>query len=247
MQQQSMAQATMSHQMMGYDRSSTMFSPDGRLLQVEYAKKAVRNGTTSLGIICKDGVLLLADKRILDKLMIGDSIEKVFQVDDHIGACATGYLMDGRVLIEKAQLVAQQNTVTYDSSIDVLSLVKDIANMKQAFTQYGGARPFGVSILFAGVDDNGPQLYQTDVTGIYFQYKATAIGEAEDQLKEVLDKEYNDNLTIEQAIKLGLNAMKQVFGKDFDVERIDGAFIKTSERKFTRVSRDVFRKISKSK
>lgn len=245
MQQQSTQQSTMSHQMMGYDRSSTMFSPDGRLLQVEYAKKAVRQGTSSMGIVCKDGVLLLADKRILEKLMIGDSIEKVFQVDDHIGASATGFLMDGRVLIEKAQLVAQQHTVTYDSHIDVISLVKEIANMKQAFTQYGGARPFGVSILFAGVDDNGPQLYLTDVTGIYFQYKATAIGEAEDQLREILEKEYDDNVTIEQGIKLGLNALKQVFGKDFDGERIDGAFIKTGERKFIRISRETFRKVLK--
>src|SRR3989344_2680829 len=107
-------QPTLNHQMMGYDRSSTMFSPDGRLLQVEYARKAVKQGSTSLGIVCKDGVLLLVDKRILEKLMIGQSIEKVFQIDDHIGASATGYLMDGRVLIERAQLIAQQYKVTYD-------------------------------------------------------------------------------------------------------------------------------------
>ncbi len=245
MQQQTASQATMSHQMMGYDRSSTMFSPDGRLLQVEYAKKAVRQGTTSLGMVCKDGVLLLADKRILEKLMIGTSIEKVFQVDDHIGASATGFLMDGRVLIERAQLMAQQHRVTYDSNIDVISLVKEIANMKQAFTQYGGARPFGVSILFVGVDDEGPQLYLTDVTGIYFQYKATAIGEAEEQLRPIMEKEYDDNITIEQGIKMGVNALKQVFGKEFDVERLDGAFIKTSDRKFVRISKDVFRKVLK--
>ena len=113
-------QPTLNHQMMGYDRSSTMFSPDGRLLQVEYAKKAVRQGTTSLGIVCKDGVLLLADKRILEKLMVGESIEKVFKVDDHIGASVTGLLMDGRILVERAQLIAQQHGVTYDSPIDLL-------------------------------------------------------------------------------------------------------------------------------
>lgn len=244
---QAATQATMSHQMMGYDRSSTMFSPDGRLLQVEYARKSVRQGTTSLGIVCKDGVLLLADKRILDKLIIGTSIEKVFQVDDHIGASATGFLMDGRVLIERAQLISQQHRVTYDSSMDVVSLVKEIADMKQAFTQYGGARPFGVSILFAGVDDEGAQLYLTDVTGIFFQYKATAIGEADEQLKEILEKEYDDNITIDQGVRIGVNALKQVFGKEFDVERLDGAFIKTSDRKFTRISKDVFRKHLKVK
>ena len=103
-----MQPGTMNHQMMGYDRSSTMFSPDGRLLQVEYAKKAVKQGTTSLGIVSKDGVVLLVDKRVLEKLLVGKSIDKVSLVDNHIGAAGTGFLMDARVLIERAQLLAQQ-------------------------------------------------------------------------------------------------------------------------------------------
>ena len=237
--------STLNHQMMGYDRSSTMFSPDGRLLQVEYAKKAVRQGTTSMGIVCKDGVLLLADKRILEKLIIVHSIEKVFQVDDHIGASATGFLMDGRVLIERAQLMAQQYKVTYDNPMDMISLVKDIANLKQAYTQFGGARPFGVNILFAGVDDDGPQLYLTDVTGIYFQYRATAIGEMETQLKEILEKEYDEKLDVEEGLKLAVSAFKRVFGKDFDSDRLDGAFIKTNDRTFRRIDRETIRKLCK--
>ncbi len=238
-------QPTLNHQMMGYDRSSTMFSPDGRLLQVEYAKKAVRQGTTSLGMVCKDGVLLLADKRILEKLMMGQSIEKVFQVDDHVGASATGFLMDGRILIERAQIIAQQYKITYDNEIDVLSLVKDIANLKQAYTQFGGARPFGVNILFAGVDDAGPQLFVTDVTGIYFQYKATAIGEAETQLKEILEAEYDDNINLEQGLKLAIGAFKKVFGKEFDSDRLDGAYVKTSDKLFRRLDKDTLKKLSK--
>ena len=238
-------QPTLNHQMMGYDRSSTMFSPDGRLLQVEYAKKAVRQGTTSLGIVCKDGVLLLADKRIIEKLMMGESIEKLSQVDDHIGASSKGFLMDGRVLIERAQMIAQQYRVTYDSPIDMISLVKDIANLKQAYSQFGGARPFGVSILFAGVDDEGPQLYLTDVTGIYFQYKATAVGEAETQLKEILEKEYDENMTIEQGLKLAISAFKKVFEKDFDSDRLDGAVIKTLDRKYQRLDKEAIRKLVK--
>ena len=238
-------QPTLNHQMMGYDRSSTMFSPDGRLLQVEYAKKAVRQGTTSLGIVCKDGVLLLADKRVLEKLMIGKSIEKVFQVDDHLGASATGFLMDGRVLIERAQLIAQQYRVTYDTPMDTLSLVKDVANLKQAYTQFGGARPFGVNILFAGVDDEGPQLFITDVTGIYFQYKATAVGEMETQLKEVLEKEYDENMNLEQGLKLAVSAFKKVFDKDFDSDRLDGAYIKVSDRTFRRIDKESLRKLGK--
>ena len=238
-------QPTMNHQMMGYDRSSTMFSPDGRLLQVEYAKKAVRQGTPSLGMVCKDGVFLLADRRVLEKLMIGQSIEKVFQVDDHLAASATGFLMDGRVLIEKAQMIAQQNKITYDYPIDTLTLVKEIANLKQAYTQFGGARPFGVNILFVGVDDSGPQLYLTDVTGIYFQYKATIVGEGETQLKEIIDKEYEDDMNLEQGIKLAVSAFKRVFGKEFDVERLDGAYIKTSDRLFRKMDREFLKKLVK--
>lgn len=238
-------QPTSNHQIMGYDRSSTMFSPDGRLLQVEYAKKAVRQGTPSLGMVCKDGVFLLADRRVLEKLMIGQSIEKVFQVDDHIAASATGFLMDGRILIERAQVIAQQNKVTYDSPIDTLSLVKDIANLKQAYTQFGGARPFGVNILFAGVDDAGPQLYLTDVTGIYFQYKATTVGEGETQLKELLDNEYSEDLTIEHGIKLAVSVFKRVFGKDFDADKLDGAYIKTSDRQFRKIDKEYLKKLVK--
>ena len=183
-------QPAMSHQMMGYDRTSTMFSPDGRLLQVEYAKKTVRQGTTAMGLVCKDGVLLVADKRVIDKFIVAKSIEKVFQIDDHVGATATGLLMDGRVLIEKAQVAAQQHKVTYDEPIDVQSLVKEICNYKQLFTQMGGVRPFGVSLIFGGVDnDNGPKLFLTDPTGIFFEYKAVVIGEAENEIREILDKE----------------------------------------------------------
>ena len=218
-------QPTMNHQIIGYDRSSTMFSPDGRLLQVEYAKKAVRQGTISVGVVCKDGVLLIGDKRLLDKLVVSKSIEKVFKIDDHVVAVATGYLMDGRVLIERAQLMAQQHKITYDTEVDILSLVKEIANIKQAYTQYGGSRPFGVSIMFGGVDDEGPQLFVTDVTGMYFEYKATAVGENYQQVKEILDKEYQDNMTMEDGLKMSLNALKTVFSGDFDIDKLDCIYI----------------------
>lgn len=238
-------QPTTNHQLMGYDRSSTMFSPDGRLLQVEYAKKAVKQGTTSIGVVCRDGVVILADKRIIEKLIISKSIEKVFQVDDHIGAAATGFLMDGRVLIERSQIIAQQHRVTYGTPIDTLSLVRDIADIKQYFTQFGGGRPFGVSIIFAGVDDDGPKLYVTDVTGIYFEYKATAIGEAEIQIKEYLERNYKDSINIDEGIKLAANAVRKVLGKDFDVGRLDGAYIRTDEKLFKRIEKDHLRKLIK--
>jgi len=170
-------------------------------------------------------VLLIGDKRLLDKLVVSKSIEKVFKIDDHVVAVATGYLMDGRVLIERAQLMAQQHKITYDTEVDILSLVKEIANIKQAYTQYGGSRPFGVSIMFGGVDDEGPQLFVTDVTGMYFEYKATAVGENYQQVKEILDKEYQDNMTMEDGLKMSLNALKTVFSGDFDIDKLDCIYI----------------------
>ncbi len=231
----------MSHQMMGYDRASTMFSPDGRLLQVEYAKEAVKQGSTSIGMVCKDGVLLVADKRIVDKLIVSDAVDKIFQVDDHIGATATGFVMDGRVLIEKAQILVQQHRVTSGVPMDTGSLVKEICDIKQFYTQYAGARPFGVSILFAGIDEEDPVLYVTDPTGIYFEYKATAIGEAESEVKALLNKEYKESITIEEGLKIATSALKRVLGKDFDIRRIDGAYITKADKKFTRVNRKQLR------
>jgi|TARA_Y100000034_G_scaffold66985_1_gene80833 proteasome alpha subunit len=230
--------------MMGYDRASTMFSPDGRLLQVEYAKKTVKQGTPVLGLVCKDGVILVADKRVIDKLMVVNSVEKVFQVDEHIAAAASGIMSDARILIEKAQVIAQQHRVTYDEPMEPASLVKEVSNLKQAYTQYGGARPFGVSLLFAGVND-GPQLFLTDPTGIHWEYKATAIGEYEDELKEYLTKNYKENIGIDDGIKLALNALKSVLGKEFSLDRLDGCVIKSSSKTFHRLTKEYLRKIIK--
>ena len=226
-----------SHQAMGYDRSSIMFSPDGRLLQVEYTKETIRHGTSALGIICKDGVILVSDKRVNEKLIISESVEKISEIDDHIAATSTGLVMDARVLIERAQLIAQQHKMVYETPTNVLSLVKEICDIKQTHTQYGGARPFGVSLLIAGIDDN-PKLFVTDPAGIYFQYKATAIGESEMEIKTILEDEYKENMTFDQALKLALRAMKKVLGKKFDIKRIDGAFISSKTKKFEQISRD---------
>lgn len=236
-----MQQGDVSHQMMGYDRASTMFSPDGRLLQVEYAKKTVKQGTAALGIVCKDGVLLIADKRIIEKLVVKSTIEKVFQIDENIAAVAAGIVSDARILIEKAQVLAQQHRVTYDEIMDTYSLVKEICNIKQAYTQYGGARPFGVSLLVAGVNSR-PRLFLTDPTGIYWEYRATAIGESEDELKDILTKEYKENMSIDEGLKLAVMALKKVLGKEFNIDRLDGGVIRTSDKKFHKLTKDQIKK-----
>ncbi len=222
------------HQMMGYDRAITMFSPDGRLLQVEYAKKTVKQGSTAVGIRCKDGVLLVADKRIVDPLIVIDSIEKTFMVDNHIAVTAAGILSDARVLVERAQLTAQQHKITYDGAIDVLSIVKDICDLKQITTQSGGYRPFGVSLLIGGVDDTGVRLFETDPTGIFFEYKATAIGEGETVVDEILHAEYKENITIKDGLKLAVKALSKAID-DFDAERLDAAYIDAKTRTYNKI------------
>lgn len=236
-------QQPMPHQLMGYDRAITMFSPDGRLLQVEYAKKTVRQGSTAIGLVCSDGVLLVADKRVVDLLIVPESVEKIWQIDVHIGAAASGILSDARVLIDRAQLKAQQNRVTYDSEIDTLTIVKDICDLKQICTQSGGLRPFGVSVLVAGIDDHTPKLFETDPIGIYFQYRATAIGEGEVEVEEILHNEYKPELTIEDGLKLSLRALKKVLGENFNVQRIDAAYITVTEKKFKKVLKSKIEKI----
>lgn len=237
----------MPHQLMGYDRAITMFSPDGRLLQVEYAKKTVRQGSTAIGMVCSDGVIIVADKRIVDKLIIPESVEKIFQIDEHIMASASGILSDARVLIERAQLKAQQNRVTYDSSIDIVTIVKDVCNLKQVCTQSGGLRPFGVSLIFAGIDETGPKLFETDPTGIFFQFRATVMGEGETEIEDILEKEYNEKMTIEEGLKLCINALKIFLGKNFNVNRIDAAYINKKDKKFVEVDKQKLEKMSKNK
>jgi len=130
----------MQHQAMGYDRAATMFSPDGHLLQVEYAEKTVRLGSASIGLVCKDGIVIVADKRIRDKLIAPESASKIFEIDEHMIATAAGILSDARILIDHAQVLAQQNKVTYGTPVEPITIIRMIADRKQMFTQYGGAR-----------------------------------------------------------------------------------------------------------
>jgi proteasome alpha subunit len=226
----------MPHQVMGYDRAITMFSPDGRLLQVEYAKKTVRLGNTAIGIACKDGVLLVTDKRIVDKLVVASAIEKIFMIDDHVIATAAGILSDARVLVEKAQSKAQDNRVTFDSPIDTLTVVKDMCSIKQLCTQSGGLRPFGVSLLVAGIDEDGAKLFLTDPIGLYYQYRAAVIGEGESEIQEILHKEYKESISVKEGLSLAANAIKNFLGENFDPRRIDAAYIDAASQTMKKVS-----------
>ena len=211
----------MQHQAMGYDRTATMFSPEGHLLQVEYAEKTVRLGSASIAMVCSDGVFIIADKRTEDKLIVQKSANKIHEVDEHIISSVAGITADARVLIEKSQVLAQQHRITYDSPIEPELIIKEISNMKQQFTQYGGARPFGVSLMVAGINGKKPELYASDVTGNYFSYYANAIGENDDKIKEQLREKYKKDLTIKKGVKLALEILKDVQGKKFDIGRFE--------------------------
>lgn len=235
----------MQHQAMGYDRAATMFSPDGHLLQVEYAEKTVRLGSSSIGMVCKDGVVIIADRRIRDKLVAPESMNKVYEVDEHIVASAAGILSDARVLIEKAQVLAQQNRITYDSPVEPISVIKMIADQKQAFTQYGGARPFGVAFLIGGVHNGQAHLYTSDMTGHFLAYRANAIGENDEKIKEMLRKDFDDEMSIEEGIKFALKIFKEIFEKNFDIQRFDVGFVKTDKGKLQRLHGDDLKKYLK--
>jgi proteasome alpha subunit len=241
-----MESADMQHQVMGYDRAATMFSPDGHILQVEYAEKTVRLGSASIGLVCSDGVVIIADKRINDSLMVSESANKISEIDSHIIGTAAGILSDARVLIERAQLIAQQHRVTYDSSIDTLSIIKDISDVKQQYTQHPGVRPFGVAVMIVGVDTKN-RLYVSDITGNYSEYYASAIGENDEKLREELRKQYKHGLKVEEALKIGLNLFKEVKGKNFNVENFDAAYILSSEkeRKIQRLNGEKLKKYLK--
>jgi len=235
----------MQHQAMGYDRAATMFSPEGHLLQVEYAEKTVRWGSASIGIICKDGVIIVADKRVRDKLISSETSHKIFEIDHHLMATSAGLLADARILIDHAQVLAQQNRVTYDSPIEPVAVIRMIADRKQQFTQYGGARPYGVAIMLSGVNKGMAHLYSSDVTGNYLKYKAFAIGEHDEKIKEALRAGYKEGMSIDEGIKFSMKIFKDVLGKNFDLERFEVAHINIGEEKIRRMHGDALKKFVK--
>lgn len=228
----------MQHQAMGYDRTATMFSPEGTILQVVYAEKAVRLGSASIGMVCSDGVFILADKRIKDRLVVQQSSNKIYEIDSHIISSIAGVVSDGRILVERAQLVAQQHRITYDSLMEPELVIKEISNIKQQFTQYGGARPFGISFMLAGIRDKKPELYTSDITGNYFSYFANAIGERDEEIKERLREKYKSENNIKKGAKLALEIFKDLQGKNFDLDRFELVYIKTDEKQLKRVAKE---------
>lgn len=223
--------------MMGYDRTTSMFSPDGRLFQVEYAMEAARRGWTMAGLRVADGVVIVAEKKKTTPLIDLDHLEKVFMVDEHIGAGFVGFGSDGRILIDYARQLAVQYRFVFGERIPVEYLVKSVCDLMQVYTQHGGVRPFGVTLMIAGVDDAGPRLYVAEPSGQYIGYKAYGLGQGGAQAIEILQKEYREDLSLEDAILLGIKAIAASMDSKPTTETIEVGVIETRTQRFEKISK----------
>ncbi|MDQ3840090.1 MAG: archaeal proteasome endopeptidase complex subunit alpha [Thermoproteota archaeon] len=231
----------------GYDRAITVFSPDGRLYQVEYAIETVRRGTLAIGVKSRDGVILAVEEKAR-KLQISNVTQKIFQVDDHIGVAAAGYIPDARTQVDHARFFAQSNRLIYDEPVDVESVAKNIADMAQQFTQYAGVRPFGVALILAGVDKNGASLYLTDPSGTYIGYDAVAIGAGSDQVTEFLEKQYQTDIPMDDAGALAMQSIYLVSEEKTGTRHVKMAVIDNETKTMRKVDEnDIVRYASMAK
>jgi len=225
-------------QQQAYDRGITIFSPDGRLYQVEYAREAVKRGTASLGIRTAGGVVLAVDKRIRSPLMERSSVEKIHKADNHIGIASAGHVADARQLIDFSRQQAQINRLRYEEPIGVETLTKAVTDHIQQYTQLGGARPFGVALIIGGIEDGEPRLYETDPSGTPYEWKALAIGADRADLQEYLEEHYDEGASLDDGVDLALSALASVNDGSLAPETVGVATIPTETHTFGELSDD---------
>ncbi|NYZ73571.1 archaeal proteasome endopeptidase complex subunit alpha, partial [Candidatus Micrarchaeota archaeon] len=214
-----------------YDRAITVFSPDGRLFQVEYAKEAVKRGATAIGITSKEGVALVAFKSIHSKLVVPESLKKVFEIDSHVCVTASGLIADARRLVDIARVDAQRHRITYSEAPSVDSVARSVCDLMQIYTQYGGIRPFGVSLLIAGVDDLGPKLFEAEPSGAMTAYKADSIGANKKEVDELLEAKYDEKLTLDESIKLCVDALRKTQEEKLQQENVEISYVTVKAKK----------------
>lgn len=220
----------------GYDRALTVFSPDGRLFQIEYAREAVKRGTPSVGIICKDGVVFAVNKKVKSKLIVPSSIEKIFKIDEHIATASSGLVADARRLVDISRNQAQINRLQYHEPISVTGLAKYIGDLEQMYTQSGGIRPFGISLLIGGVSDGECKLFETDPSGALVEYKATSIGLGRDKTLELFEEKYLEDMSLDEAIELAIEGIYVATdGKITDEDNIEIAVISKETEKYSKL------------
>jgi len=213
-----------------YDRSVNSFSPEGRLFQVEYAIEAIKLGSTAIGIQTKEGCVLAVEKRITSPLIVSSSIEKVFEVDKHVGCAMSGLIADARTMIDRARVEAQNHWFTYDESMKVESITSAVSSLALAFGEGASAektmsRPFGVALLFAGIDKKGPSLYSLDPSGTYVQCDAKAIGSGAEGAQSSLGEIYHKDISLKDATKHALTILKQVMEEKLTSNNVELATV----------------------
>ncbi len=228
----------------GYDRAITVFSPDGRLYQVEYAIETVRRGTVAVGIKSKDGIVIAVEEKPR-KLQISDTAQKIFQVDDHVGIAAAGYIPDARSQVDNARFFSQSNKMIYDEPVDVETIAKHLADQCQQFTQYAGVRPFGVALILGGIDSKGSSLYLTDPSGTYISYDAVAIGSGSEQVTEFLEKTYQPERSLDDAAALATASIYIGSEEKEGTKHIKMSQIKTATKLFEMISDEQITKFAK--
>ena len=229
----------------GYDRAITVFSPDGRLYQVEYAIETVKRGTIALGIKTKYGIIFAADERPR-KLQVVDEPQKLFKIDQHIGIAAAGYIPDARRQVDDARFFSQSSKIVYDESVSVETVTKHIADQCQQYTQYAGARPIGVALIIGGVDQNGNSLFLTDPSGTYIPYNAVAIGADSDRVTEFLKKHYKPEMTLEESKMLAISSINMVSDDAKGSEHIKISQIESDTKRFEIVDKNQITKLLQS-
>ena len=229
----------------GYDMTPTMYSPDGRIYQVEYAIETVKRGAIAIGLQVKDGIVLAVEEKSRD-LQVEDITQKIFEVDDHIGIAAAGYIPDARVLVDSARFFSQSNKLTYDESVEVGTVAKHLADQSHQFTQYSGVRPFGVALIVAGVDRNGSRVFVTDPSGTYVPYTAVAIGGNSDEVTDYLEKNYKKEMSMDDAMSLAIAAIN-LKSDEKGVKHIRMSRIKQDTKLFEKVSSQELAKYTQAK
>jgi proteasome alpha subunit len=219
----------------GYDMTPTMYSPDGRIYQVEYAMETVKRGTLALGIKTKEGVIMAVEEKPR-ALQTSNITQKIFQIDFHIGVAAAGYIPDARVQVENARFFSQGNKMTYDEAVEVETVAKHLADQSHQFTQYSGVRPNGVALIIAGVDTKGESIYLTDPSGTFIQYAAVAIGSGSDEVNSFLEKNYNFDMGLEDAASLAIAAINLKTEEKNGVDHIKMARVTTKDKVFEKIS-----------
>ena len=229
----------------GYDRAITVFSPDGRLYQVEYAIETVKRGNIALGIKTKDGIIFAADERPR-KLQVVEESQKLFKIDQHIGIAAAGYIPDARSQVDNARFFSQSSKLVYDESVSIETVTKHIADQCQQYTQYAGARPIGVALIIGGIDENGNSLFLTDPSGTYIPYNAVAIGADSDRVTEFLKKHYKPEMTLEESKMLAISSINMISSDVKGSEHIKISQIKSDTKQFEIVDKNQITKLLQS-